>query len=64
MGSRQSADVKRLLEALGLASVEDLFAEIPPELRWERPVRVPEALPESQLTARLAELMPTPACVV
>ena len=50
------SDVPRLLATLGIGSADELFAEIPPELRWGRPLRVPEALPEAQLTERLAEL--------
>ena len=51
-----SSDIQRLLSELGIGSADELFAEIPPEVRWGRPLRLPEALPETQLTARLAEL--------
>ena len=36
--------------------MDDLFAEIPPELRWSGPLRLRERLPELELTARLTEL--------
>jgi len=36
--------------------IEELFAEIPPDLRWSKPLRLPPPLAESELTARLHEL--------
>ena len=49
-------DTRKLLSDLGIGSADELFAEIPPELRWERPLRLPEAPSEVELSARLAEL--------
>ena len=40
----------------GQSAVEDLFSDIPPELRFGGALRVPDALPEAELTAHLAEL--------
>ena len=55
--TRRPADATRqLLAELGCGSVDELFAEIPPELRWDQPLRVPERLAECELAARLAEL--------
>jgi glycine dehydrogenase subunit 1 len=44
-----------MLAAIGAASVDDLFADIPPELRAS-PLRLPEPEPELALAARLEEL--------
>jgi glycine dehydrogenase subunit 1 len=43
-------DRRAMLEAIGAASVEDLFARVPPELRLNRPLNVPPALSEMELT--------------
>ncbi|MGH9359942.1 MAG: aminomethyl-transferring glycine dehydrogenase subunit GcvPA [Terriglobia bacterium] len=40
-------DRARMLEAVGLRSAEDLFAQIPAELRLKNPLRVPGPLSES-----------------
>ena len=45
-----------MLAAIGLAQLEELFAAIPPELRLKRPLAIPPALTEMELTAHLAEL--------
>jgi len=52
----QPTDRHKLLESPGLRSIEDLFAEIPAELRHERPLRLPGPLAESDLAVRLLEL--------
>jgi glycine dehydrogenase subunit 1 len=49
-------DQRAMLERIGVASVADLFANIPPELRLDRPLDVPPALTEMELTAHLQEL--------
>jgi len=36
--------------------IKERLPEIPPELRWDQPLRLPPALAESELTARLLEL--------
>ena len=43
-------------EAIGAESIDDLFAMVPPELRLGRPLDVPPALGELELTAHLSEL--------
>ena len=43
-------DRRAMLEAIGAASVDDLFATVPPELRLNRPLDVPPALSELELT--------------
>ena len=39
-------DQKAMLAAIGVSSVEDLFAKIPPELRLNRALDIPAAMPE------------------
>ena len=41
-----AADVREMLQTIGIASLDDLFAAIPAGLRSLRPLAVPEALPE------------------
>ena len=51
-------EIQAMLEAIGVARIEDLFDEIPAALRNERLARVPEAMNEMQvarLMARRAE---------
>ncbi len=49
-------DVRAMLEALGLASVDDLFAQIPPEVRPERPLGLPPGISEQELLADVSAL--------
>ncbi|GAB6186398.1 aminomethyl-transferring glycine dehydrogenase subunit GcvPA [Thermopirellula anaerolimosa] len=42
-------DIKRMLEAVGIASVDDLFAHIPPEIRFKGRLNLPPALSEAAL---------------
>lgn len=48
-------DRRRMLEALGIDSVEALFADIPAELR-SSPLRLPDPLPEQAVASRLERL--------
>ncbi|HXG39429.1 MAG TPA: aminomethyl-transferring glycine dehydrogenase subunit GcvPA, partial [Candidatus Limnocylindrales bacterium] len=50
-----AADRARMLAALGIESVDELFADIPPDLRASR-LELPEPEPELVLGRRLAEL--------
>ncbi len=50
-------DQKAMLAAIGVSSVEALFAKIPPELRLARPLDIPAALPEMELQAHVTALM-------
>src|SRR6476659_1454826 len=54
-GPHTSADRQRMLTALGIDSVDDLFADIPVELRAS-PLDLPEPEPELELAARLRGL--------
>ena len=54
-GPHTAADRARMLEALGLTSVDQLFEDIPEALRASR-LDLPEPEPELQLAARLSAL--------
>jgi glycine dehydrogenase subunit 1 len=49
------ADVKEMLAAIGVSRIEDLFAEIPPELRVKSLDGVPEALNEMEIGRLMSE---------
>jgi len=54
--SLTEADRQAMLEAIGVASVEELFAEIPEEVRLRRPLALEPALSEPELVAHLEAL--------
>ena len=45
-----------MLDAIGVGSLDELFALIPAELRLKRPLDIPPALTEMELTAHMDEL--------
>jgi glycine dehydrogenase subunit 1 len=49
-------DQRAMLATIGVSSLEELFSKIPPQLRLNRPLQVPEALSEIALTAELCQL--------
>ena len=49
-------DQQAMLKQIGVSSVEDLFATIPPALRLKRPLNVPPAMSEIELTHHLQKL--------
>ncbi|MEC7500380.1 MAG: aminomethyl-transferring glycine dehydrogenase subunit GcvPA [Planctomycetota bacterium] len=49
-------DQQAMLDAIGCASIEELFAAIPDSLRLQRPLHLPEAMGELQLTEHLGQL--------
>ena len=49
-------DRQQMLAAIGAGSVEELFSGIPPELRLQRPLNLPPAMSELELTQHLAAL--------
>jgi glycine dehydrogenase subunit 1 len=49
-------DQRAMLAAIGVGSLDELFAQIPPELRLKRELNIPSALSEIELTAHMAEL--------
>src|SRR3954466_15285204 len=50
-------DVRVMLGAIGLDSLDQLFDMIPPEYRLRRPLRIPEALGELELTTEVGALL-------
>src|ERR1035437_9730368 len=50
------SDRQAMLEAIGAASIDDLFAMIPADLRLKRGLCVPPGLGELELTAHLTAL--------
>jgi len=49
-------EVARMLDAIGVDSVEALFAPVPAKLRLRRPLQLPAALSEQELSAELGAL--------
>ena len=49
-------DLAGMLASLGAASLDELFADIPAELRLDRPLALPEGLSEAEVLRRLAAL--------
>ena len=49
-------DRQAMLDAIGVASIDDLFSCIPPRLRLDRPLAVPEALCELELAQQMTRL--------
>jgi glycine cleavage system P protein (glycine dehydrogenase) subunit 1 len=49
-------DVRQMLAAIGVASIEELFCEVPAAVRLQRPLQLPEALAESDLLRELRQL--------
>jgi glycine dehydrogenase subunit 1 len=54
--SLTDADREEMLATIGVSSVEELFEQIPPGVRFGRELDVPRALPELELVAHLSEL--------
>ena len=50
------ADVEQMLEAIGVGSLEALFASVPQKHRLQRPLAVPAAASEQELVAELTAL--------
>ena len=50
------ANCRQMLDAIGVRSVDDLFDDIPAAVRLKRPLRVPPALSEADLTTHLRAL--------
>ena len=49
-------DIRAMLAAIGAGSIEELFAEIPPAMRLQRPLNIPAAMSELELTQHLQSL--------
>ena len=50
------ADCRQMLDAIGVRSVADLFADIPAAVRLKRPLRIPPALSEADLAKAMGSL--------
>jgi glycine dehydrogenase subunit 1 len=50
------ADREAMLERIGAASIDELFADVPAGVRLDRPLDLPEGLPEQEVYKRLREL--------
>ena len=50
-------DEKAMLAAIGVKSLDDLFAPIPAEVRLTRPLDIPPALAEQELTQHVRQLL-------
>ncbi len=49
-------DVEQMLKTIGVASIDALFAPIPKDLRLSRPLSIPSAMSEMELTQRMSRL--------
>jgi len=49
-------DRGRMLDAIGVGSVDELFEDIPADVRLDRPLKLPDGLPETEVFDRLAAL--------
>ncbi len=54
--SATDADRKAMLEAIGAASLDELFADIPEAIRLDRPIDLPPGKPEQEVYAYLRDL--------
>jgi glycine dehydrogenase subunit 1 len=54
--SLTAADREAMLAAIGVDALDELFRDIPPGVRFDRPLDVPPALPEAELTRHLEQL--------
>jgi glycine dehydrogenase subunit 1 len=54
--SATDADRRAMLEAIGVQSVDELFADVPESLRLGRPLDLPEGKPEQEVYAHLRDL--------
>ncbi len=52
-----AADVQVMLKTIGLETLDDLFEMIPREYRLDRPLAVPEALGELELTTHVSRIL-------
>jgi glycine dehydrogenase subunit 1 len=49
-------DIKMMLDAIGITDIEQLFADIPRELTLEKPLEIPEGIPEFEVYRRMQAL--------
>src|ERR687886_40277 len=54
--SATDADRREMLDAIGVGSIDDLFADVPEGVRLGRPLDLPPGKPEPEVYARLRDL--------
>ena len=54
--SATERDREEMLAAVGARSIEDLFEDIPASVRLDRPLDLPDGMPEAEVYERMAEL--------
>src|SRR5687767_6423771 len=54
--SATDADRAAMLDAIGVGSIDELFEDIPEDLRLGRPLELPEGMPEHEVYERLRKL--------
>ena len=54
--SATDADRQAMLEAIGVGSIEELFADVPEGVRLGRPLDLPAGKPEQEVYAHLRDL--------
>src|SRR5215204_4993807 len=54
--SATEADRQEMLEAIGVDSIDDLFADVPEGVRLDRPLDMPSGKPEQEVYAYLRDL--------
>jgi glycine dehydrogenase subunit 1 len=54
--SATDQDRREMLDAIGVASIDELFEDIPEPLRLDRPLELPDGKPETEVYDRLAGL--------
>jgi glycine dehydrogenase subunit 1 len=54
--SATDADREQMLAQIGVGSVQELFADLPAGVRLDRPLELPDGMPESEVYERLAQL--------
>lgn len=51
----RDAEVREMLDLLGVAKIEDLIEALPPEIRLNQPLNLPPALTEAEAGTRLRQ---------
>src|SRR5437764_2889868 len=56
LAPRTDDDVREMMASCGLSSVEELFAQIPPSVRLDAPLNLPDGVSEMELVSDLRSL--------
>jgi glycine dehydrogenase subunit 1 len=54
--SATDQDRREMLDAIGVGSIDELFGDIPESLRLDRPLELPDGMPETEVYDRLSSL--------